>query len=468
MFACAASAESDLSSTDASERRFICDWTQCGKAFSHPDNLRVHYRRHTDEKPHHCHHCEAAYRQKSGLKYHLEKVHGEKAAGRCSRKRKLENNGPQIPSSGAFVSSRTGELRSEVESRSGQAVLADRETLDSINVKHTALSEVREINIDLSDLPRPYPDTDGTAKGHRLSLPDSLSEDCDDNLENIDINDEWLLDEDDGFISSRRKPSETGVTRNVEEGDHEHAGSTSDTEPLDEDLCEELRKLSDAINSEVLSPRGLDGMSSPFDSPVGTAYGTAKSNFAVNVPPGMSSSHPGLYPGIGNPEKQGGVFDHFPSSSLPQDPSVNSDFYPRHPEVTVPAVSTSNMLIRGPCNSDTSDHAEMVNGYLPDQCGCPDISPAHFDRNPPSTSQSTRLPVDGSEVIDAASYHSAPFEDSAHPWPVPGSTSKWSSHSNHPAFMPAHGVSSISACSCLLYTSPSPRDRTRSRMPSSA
>ena len=32
----------------------------------------------------------------------------------------------------------------------------------------------------------------------------------------------------------------------------------------------------------------------------------------------------------------------------------------------------------------------------------------------------------------------------------------------------AAGAVVVSLCSCLLYTSPSPRDRTRSRMPSSA
>ena len=31
-----------------------------------------------------------------------------------------------------------------------------------------------------------------------------------------------------------------------------------------------------------------------------------------------------------------------------------------------------------------------------------------------------------------------------------------------------HGIKLVRVCNCLLYTSPSPRDRTRSRMPSSA
>ena len=446
----AASAESELSTTDASERRFVCDWAQCGKAFSHPDNLRVHYRRHTDEKPHHCHHCEAAYRQKSGLKYHLEKVHGEKTVGRCGRKRKLalENNGilastssNQMPSSAAFVSSRAGELRPKAE-RSGQ--LLERDTVDrvSVNVKHTALSKVREINIDVSDLQtkqQTKSDTDSVAEGRRWSLPESLSQDCEDNLENIDINDEWLLDEEDGFISNHRKLPEAGVT--ADEGEREPAGSTSDTEPLDEDLCEELRKLSDAINGDVLSPRGLDSMS-PFDSPVGAAYGASKSDGISNVLPDMSSSHPHLFRCVGGHEEQTAVFDHFSSASLPKDSNVTDDFYPRHPDVALTVVSKS-MLPQ--CNPNTSDQTEVVNGYLPDGYSCPDVHQARFDRNT-STSESAHLPVDVPEIVEPAPCHSSPFEDSVHPWSIPVNSSRWSSHSNNnSAFMPAHGISSVPA-----------------------
>ena len=38
----------------------------------------------------------------------------------------------------------------------------------------------------------------------------------------------------------------------------------------------------------------------------------------------------------------------------------------------------------------------------------------------------------------------------------------------HPAVYYTFNQSNEIVCSCLLYTSPSPRDRTRSRMPSSA
>lgn len=284
-------------------------------------------------------------------------------------------NSNQMPSNGALLScrpsSRNEELCSHTENGSGQTVLSDREMVDNnmFNVKHMALSKVRDVNINKTDLQTKQwskSDADSAAKGRRWSLPESLSQDCDDNLENIDINDEWLLDEEDGFISKPRKASEAGVTGSAAEGDHDLAGSTSDTEPLDEDFCEELRKLSDAINTEVLSPRELDGISSPFDSPVGTAYGASKSNSIGNILPDMSSSHPGLYQGISSREKQTGVFDRFSSKPLPCDSDASSEFYPRHPEVAVTAVSTSSMLTHAQYDSATSDQPDMVNGYLPD------------------------------------------------------------------------------------------------------
>lgn len=462
---CTASAESELLSTDASERRFVCDWTQCGKAFSHADNLRVHYRRHTDEKPHHCHHCEAAYRQKSGLKYHLEKVHGEKTVGRCGRKRKLAmehetvlkyGGSNQLPSDGALAScrpsSRSGELRLQAQNQSGQTVLSDREVVDRsiFSVNHTALLKVTEMNINVADLqPKQWvkSDIDSTVKDRRWSLPESLSEDCDDNLDNIDIIDEWL-NEDDGFISKPRKPSE-GVTRSAEEGDGDVAGSTSDTEPLDEDFCEELRKLSNAVNTEVLSPRGLDGMSSSFVSPASTAYGASKTDTIGNAVPDVPSSHTGLYQGITGHEEQTGVFDDFSSKRLPHDSNVTSEFYPGHPdEEAVTAVNTSGMLSRGQYSSVTSDQTEIVNGYLPDGYSShTDVHPAHFDRNT-SNSASAHLPVDAAELDDSGSYPSARFDGSVHPWSAAVTSPRWNTQSDeNPAFLPPIGISSVSACS---------------------
>ena len=53
----------------------MCDWPDCGKAFRHSDNLRVHYRRHTNEKPIKCDKCDFTCRQKSSLQFHEKSRH---------------------------------------------------------------------------------------------------------------------------------------------------------------------------------------------------------------------------------------------------------------------------------------------------------------------------------------------------------------------------------------------------------
>ena len=53
----------------------MCDWKDCGKAFRHSDNLRVHYRRHTNEKPVKCDKCDFTCRQKSSLQFHVKSRH---------------------------------------------------------------------------------------------------------------------------------------------------------------------------------------------------------------------------------------------------------------------------------------------------------------------------------------------------------------------------------------------------------
>ena len=58
------------------ERRFKCEYPGCDKAFRHSDNLKVHHRQHTGEKPIICSLCPFDCRQKSSLQWHIKKHHG--------------------------------------------------------------------------------------------------------------------------------------------------------------------------------------------------------------------------------------------------------------------------------------------------------------------------------------------------------------------------------------------------------
>ena len=59
-----------------------------------------------------------------------------------------------------------------------------------------------------------------------------------------------------------------------------------------------------------------------------------------------------------------------------------------------------------------------------------------------------------------------PWEDGDQPWPQSGRTPGKTSAS--PVHDPMGSLNSLSSITCLLYTSPSPRDGHQSRMPSSA
>ena len=57
------------------DRIYKCTWAECGKAFRHADNLKVHYRKHTNEKPFKCVHCDFSCRQQNALNCHVRKHH---------------------------------------------------------------------------------------------------------------------------------------------------------------------------------------------------------------------------------------------------------------------------------------------------------------------------------------------------------------------------------------------------------
>ncbi|GBM85228.1 Zinc finger protein 84 [Araneus ventricosus] len=66
-------------------KRFVCD--ECGKAFGENSNLKVHYRKHTGEKPSVCPRCDKKFRRKHHLNDYLRTHTGEKpfACHICSK-----------------------------------------------------------------------------------------------------------------------------------------------------------------------------------------------------------------------------------------------------------------------------------------------------------------------------------------------------------------------------------------------
>ena len=242
----------------AGERKFKCDWPNCGKAFCHTDNLKVHYRRHTDEKPYKCHRCIQSYRQKSGLKYHLEKAHDEKSIGRPGRKRKCLStdevpqpmekwmnfkSAEERPSEGMFGPKGnlkpTGIMRlpsKEFENWKEQAVNHDENRIMRRMDGEPTVDE-RRMNEKLANV------DDGKkmlkTKKSNEAEPSSSSDDCPGSLSEMGLNDEWVID---GSFNREVRSKDPDRSLNC---------MTPDTEPIDVDLREELRKLSDVINSDL-------------------------------------------------------------------------------------------------------------------------------------------------------------------------------------------------------------------------
>lgn len=267
------------------DRKFKCDWPNCGKAFSHTDNLKVHYRRHTDEKPYKCQRCESAYRQKSGLKYHLEKVHDEKSTGRPGRKRKnvvgpMEEE-PELTRQGRIVSSdrksdlyqtyscpvssifsgtdqafkKKAETSVGVDMMERRSRVLSREKADSALVMPKVASEQKkkeEANVDEVE-----EDEEEEVEGDLEEIT-SVSNGCpntsssSNRLGEIGLNDDWVIDEPYGGDAKHEADDlQKQQQQQVVDSSSDFRCVTPKMEPLDVDLREELRRLSDVISGEI-------------------------------------------------------------------------------------------------------------------------------------------------------------------------------------------------------------------------
>jgi len=65
------------SSQPKRNKKYICDFTGCGKVFTASYNLKIHYRGHTNESPFKCTFdgCSRAFKDKGNLKYHERTAH---------------------------------------------------------------------------------------------------------------------------------------------------------------------------------------------------------------------------------------------------------------------------------------------------------------------------------------------------------------------------------------------------------
>ncbi|XP_064633914.1 uncharacterized protein LOC135491739 isoform X2 [Lineus longissimus] len=120
-------------STHSGDRNYLCTWPDCGKAFRHADNLKVHYRQHTNEKPIQCALCEFACRQRNSLSWHMKRHHN--------------------PVEATFMKSETVEVKNETSIEGEVALKLAREE-DEVSNHSTDSSATIEIDLqtDLSSL----------------------------------------------------------------------------------------------------------------------------------------------------------------------------------------------------------------------------------------------------------------------------------------------------------------------------
>lgn len=98
----------------AGDRKYVCQYDGCSKAFRHPDNLKVHTLQHTNEKPIKCELCEYACRQRSSIQHHMRTKHPTHPY----KMKKLSNKGSESDRGTSLRDSDTGGSQSDASASS--------------------------------------------------------------------------------------------------------------------------------------------------------------------------------------------------------------------------------------------------------------------------------------------------------------------------------------------------------------
>lgn len=77
---------SRTSRTSKREKKFVCDYDGCGKAFDRPVRLQAHVRGHTNERPYVCEEegCEKSFLRSEHLKAHVKLKHSDERSHVCT------------------------------------------------------------------------------------------------------------------------------------------------------------------------------------------------------------------------------------------------------------------------------------------------------------------------------------------------------------------------------------------------